>query len=208
MPLTEASPLRAQLHVYPIEQLRELQRVFGWLDDDYDKIPVERAVLGDPALDGTVLRLPMVYGPGDRLHRLHGLLRQMDAGAPRIAFAEEVAHWRSPRGYVENVAAAIVLAAEADRARRRVYNVGEPESLSELEWARRVAAVAGWRGECEVLPTALAPAHLPRPGNLAQHWVADTSRIRSELGYREPVGREQAILRSIEWERSQPPPAQ
>ena len=49
--------------------MKLLQQVFGWVDDAYDKIPVERAVLGNPALPGIVLRLPMVYGPGDRLHR-------------------------------------------------------------------------------------------------------------------------------------------
>ena len=34
-----------------------LQQVFGWLDDEYDKIPVEREILADNELPGTVLRL-------------------------------------------------------------------------------------------------------------------------------------------------------
>jgi len=34
-----------------------LQKLFGWMDDEYDKIPVERAILSDPELPGTVLRL-------------------------------------------------------------------------------------------------------------------------------------------------------
>jgi len=56
-----------------------------------------------------------------------------------------------------------------------------------------------------VLPTARAPAHLLIPGNLDQHWVADTSRIRAELGYAEPVSRAEALRRTIEWERANPP---
>ena len=36
-----------------------------WADESYDKIPVERAIMGDPGLRSTVLRLPMIYGPGD-----------------------------------------------------------------------------------------------------------------------------------------------
>jgi nucleoside-diphosphate-sugar epimerase len=60
LPLTEDSPLRTRPSTYPPQQIRMLQSVFGWLDDDYDKIPVERAVLSDPSLPGTVLRLPMV----------------------------------------------------------------------------------------------------------------------------------------------------
>ncbi len=41
-------------------------------------------------------------------------------------------------------------------------------------------------------------------GNLDQHWVAETARIREELGYREPIAREEAIRRTIEWERAPP----
>jgi nucleoside-diphosphate-sugar epimerase len=40
------------------------------------------------------------------------------------------------------------------------------------------------------------------PGNLAQHWVVDTSRIRRELGYRERIAREEAIRRTVAWERA------
>jgi nucleoside-diphosphate-sugar epimerase len=43
------------------------------------------------------------------------------------------------------------------------------------------------------------------PGNLEQHWSVDTSRIRSELGYREPVDLDDAIARTIAWERANPP---
>lgn len=201
MPLREDSPLRTQPQTYPAEQVQELQQVFGWLDADYDKIPVEQAVLGDPELEGRVLRLPMVYGPGDPLHRFRAVLQQMESGAREILFEETAARWRSPRGYVENVAAAIVLAAEADHTSSPVYNVGEAESFSELEWARQIAAVAEWRGEFVVLPTDRAPEHLRIRGNLEQHWVVDTTRIRRELGYHEPVVRKEAIRRTIEWER-------
>ena len=71
VPLTENSPLRTTVQTYPPEQIKMLQTIFGWVDDEYDKIAVERAVLSDPELPATVLRLPMIYGPGDRLHRFH-----------------------------------------------------------------------------------------------------------------------------------------
>jgi nucleoside-diphosphate-sugar epimerase len=66
LPLVESSALRTRLQTYPPAQMAALKQVFGWVDDDYDKIPADRAVLDDPATAGTVLRLPMVYGPGDR----------------------------------------------------------------------------------------------------------------------------------------------
>jgi nucleoside-diphosphate-sugar epimerase len=204
VPLTEESPLRTRLQTYPPAQIAMLQQVFGWLDDEYDKIPVEREILGDAQLRGTVLRLPMVYGPGDPLHRLLPIVKRIDDGRRVILIEEKLAAWRAPRGYVENVAAAIALAATNQRAAGRTYNVGEAESLSELEWARRVAAVAGWTGEFVVLPADRMPPHLLMPGNAEQHWSTDTTRIRAELGYREPIAQQEAIRRTIEWERANP----
>lgn len=205
LPLTESSPLRSKLQTYPPAQLATLQHTFGWLDEEYDKIPVERAILGDRDLAGTVLRLPMVYGPGDKLNRFFPVLKRIDDGRPAIVMAEDFARWRGTKGYVDDVAAGIALAAVSDRARSRIYNVGEPAAISELEWARMIAEATGWPGEFVVLPNASAPAHLRPPGNFAQHWVADTTRIREELGYRERLAREEAVRRTIEWQRANPP---
>jgi len=203
LPLTEASPLRTVLRTYPPDRIRLLQSVFAWVDDEYDKIPVEQAVLGHPRLPGTVLRLPMVYGPGDPLHRFRGWLRRMDDGRPAILFAEDYARWRGTKGYVEDVAAAIALAATDDRAAGRVFNVGEADALTEREWAGRLASVAGWGGRLVALPRQETPPHLVLPGNTAQHWVASSDRIRRELGYRESVPRDEALRRTVAWERAQ-----
>jgi nucleoside-diphosphate-sugar epimerase len=204
VPLTESSALRTKLQTYPPERIAMLQQVFGWLDDEYDKIPVEREILGDPHLPGTVLRLPMVYGPGDRLRRFQPIVKRVVDGRRTILFEEKHAAWVAPRGYVENVAAAIALAATSPQAAGRVYNVGEVKNVSELEWARQVAAAMAWSGEFVVLPKHRMPAHLLMPGNLDQHWSIDTTRIREELGYAEPVAPAQAIRRTIEWERANP----
>ena len=204
VPLTEQSPLRTKLQTYPPDRIKMLQQVFGWLDDEYDKIPAEREILGDAELAGTVLRLPMVYGPGDRLHRLMPIVKRIADGRRVILLEEKLARWRAPRGYVENVAVAVAGAATNGAAAGRIYNVGEPENLSELEWAQRVAAVAGWTGELVLLPADRMPAHLLMPGNTEQHWSTDTTRIREELGYREPIAQEEAIRRTIEWERANP----
>jgi nucleoside-diphosphate-sugar epimerase len=166
---------------------------------------VEREVLGHSGLPATVLRLPMVYGPRDPLNRLLPIVKRMDDGRKAIPLSAGMAQWRGPRGYVENVAAAIVLAATSERAAGRIYNVAEQGSFTELEWAQKVASVAGWDGQFVVLPDERAPAHLRPPGNSAQHWVADTTRIRRELGYREPIGYAVAIRRTIEWTRASLP---
>jgi nucleoside-diphosphate-sugar epimerase len=203
LPLTESSPLRTKLQTYPPEQMAILEQAFGWVDSEYDKIPVERTLLGVPDLPATVLRLPMVYGPGDRLRRLHPLVKRFDDG--RRTIIVPLAEWRASRAPVENVAAAIALAASTETTTGRVYNVGDSDALSELAWAEVIARVAGWTGKLVALPDDQLPAHLRMPGNTAQHWIADTGRIRDELGYVEPVSRDEAVRRAIAWERTTPP---
>jgi nucleoside-diphosphate-sugar epimerase len=205
LPLTESSPVRTKLQTYPPAQIAKLQQIFGWLDEEYDKIPVERAVLSDARLPGTVLRLPMVYGPGDKLHRFLPILKRISDRRPAIILTEELAAWRGTKGYVDEVAAAIAAAAASDRAAGRVYNVGEADALSELEWARLIANATGWHGEFVIVPNDRAPAHLQTPANFAQHWVADTTRLQRELGYRERITRDEAVRRTLEWELANPP---
>jgi nucleoside-diphosphate-sugar epimerase len=205
VPLTEESELRRSLHPYPLEGVQLMRQVFSWITDDYDKIPAERVVMNDRELPGTVLRLPMAYGPGDLLHRFYPVVKRITDGRRHIIFPETLAAWRSPRGYVENVAAAIALAATDERAARRIYNVCEEPSFSELEWARKIAAAMLWDGDFVVLPVERTPRHLQKPGNAAQHWTASSARIRQELGYQEPVAVEEAIRRTIRWERENPP---
>ena len=104
LPLTEDSELRTSRNTYPPDVLKRLRTsLYPWIDDEYDKIPVEQAVLGDAKLPGTILRLPMIYGPGDPLHRFHPVLKRIDDGRKQIIFADDVAPLRTPRGYVEDV---------------------------------------------------------------------------------------------------------
>jgi nucleoside-diphosphate-sugar epimerase len=205
MPLTEESETRTRLNVYPEEILLALRQTFEWLDADYDKVPVEREILAAAGLERAVVRLPMVYGPGDPLHRLFPLIKRMDDGRSFILLPDDLAGWRSPRGYVDNVAAALALSATAEQLPSAIYNVAEPEAWSELEWARKVAAAAGWSGEIRVLPRDHLPKHMLMPGNFAQHWVMSSNLIRSQLGYKERVNEAAAIDGAIAWERAHPP---
>jgi nucleoside-diphosphate-sugar epimerase len=204
-PLREDSDLRTKQNVYGPELLTRLRQVFPWLDDEYDKIPVEQAVLGDPELPGTVLRLPMVYGPGDSLHRLFPYLKRMDDNRPAILLQEDVASWHGPRGYVENVAAAIALATVSHQAAGRIYNVAEPCAWSEEEWVKKLAQNVGWTGHIKKIPEGSMPTHLRIPYRNDQHWDMSSRRIREELGFSEPFRGDAALARTIDWERSHPP---
>lgn len=206
LPLTEDSELRSK-PAYTPQQMEMGRKLFAWVDGDYEKIAVEQVLLSDPALPATILRLPMIYGPRDHLRftRFYPLIKRMQDRRSKILFEEDAARWRASKGYVENIADAIVLAATSDAAAGHIYNVAEEDTLTELEWAQLIAAEMGWGGEFLVLPRKDIPPHLRNPGNLKQHWVASSKRIRQELGYDEALSRTKAIRRTINWECENPP---
>jgi nucleoside-diphosphate-sugar epimerase len=200
VPLAEDAPLRTVF--YPHRTQAEGPNDYKY---QYEKILVERVVMNDPDLPGTVLRLPAVYGPGDPQHRLFGYLRRMNDKRPHIVLGEGQARWRWTRGYVENVADAIALAVTNERASNRIYNVGQDDAPTEAEWISKIAKIAGWDGEVVSLPMELLPEHLQTASDHEHHLVTDTGRIREELGYDESVPFDEGLRRTIEWERAHPP---
>jgi nucleoside-diphosphate-sugar epimerase len=205
LPITEDSPLRTVRQLYSAEAIRMMQNVFTWVDNHYDKIAVEEAVLNTAGIVGTVLRLPMIHGPGDPLHRFFSLLKRIGDRRPSILLADDLAAWRCPRGYVDNIAHAIALAATSVQAGGRVYNVCDELALPEVEWQAKIAKQTDWAGKFVVLPRARTPGHLLQPGNAAQHVVVSSDRIRTELFYKERVSVEEGIRRTIAWQQENTP---
>lgn len=165
--LSEDAPLRSVLYPYRA-QASSQDALQYW----YEKILAERAVLSEPALPGTVLRLPKVYGPGgnEDLATIYRYRNHSD--------------WRWTHGFVENVAAAVVLAATHPSAGNRVYNVGEaytPTIAERLAW----------------LPHSTIEPDLTSHFDFTQNMAYDTSRIRTELGYREIIAEEEGLLRTL-----------
>ena len=202
VPLSEQAPLREKLYLY--RDRGAAGRSEQWMQT-YEKILVERTLMNHPDLPATILRLPMVYGPRDDQQRLFPYLKRMDDQRPAIVLEEGYAHWRCSRGFVENVAAAVVLAVTNPRASGRVYNVGDEPSFSMSQWIRALGDVAGWHGAIVALPQAQLPEALWSTINPRQDLIFDTRRLRQELGYREQVSLDEALERSIAWQRSSPP---
>jgi nucleoside-diphosphate-sugar epimerase len=170
--------------------------------DNYDKILVENVVMEQPDLPATVLRLPAVYGPGDKAYRLRPYIQRIDDGRSAVLLASGQARWRWTRGYVENVAAAIVLAVTNDRAAGRIYNIGEASTPTEQEWVERIGAAAAWRGAVVSAPADELPTHLQQPFDWRYDLHTSTNRIREELGYAERISTQEALRRTLAWERS------
>ena len=191
VPLNEASPLRAE----PSPDLA--------VGIDYDNLEVERALrLGEPPV--TILRLAVVYGPGDPYNRLGGYLRRMDDRREAIILEERVASWRWSREYVANVAAAIATVVADPRSAGRVYNVAPETTLTEEEWVRAIAAAAGWRGEIVRVPSNVLPDAMRLGIDVRQDLVMDSSRIRHELGFEPPVSLEDGLQSTVAWARKMP----
>jgi len=166
--LTESSPLRETLYPY-----RAQAKSPNELNYFYDKILVEREIRGQPQLlPATVLRLPKVYGPGD------------NANLATIYGYRDHPTWRWTHGYVENVAAAIVLAALHPRAGNRVYNIGEANTPTIAE-------------RLQTLPPSACPQIKTEQYDFSNDIAYDTTRIRRELGYTEPVSYEEGLRRTL-----------
>ncbi len=200
VPLTEDSPLRDRLFPYRDKAQGPNDFLFS-----YEKILMERAVMSEPVLPATILRLPMVYGPGDYQHRLFEYLKRMDDKRPAIILPRNVSRWRGLRGYVEDIGCAVALCVTNDRVAGRIYHVADPENITEAEWVHRIAQAAGWSGEIVTLPDEQLPPHLKHNYDTSQDWSLDSSRIRQELGYSEPTLPDEAMGRSVAWERANPP---
>ena len=166
--LTEDAPLRTVLFPY-----RRLAKSPDELNYIYDKILVEREALEQSRLPATILRLPKVYGPGG------------NADLATVYGFREHLNWRWTHGYVENVAAAIVLTALHPGAKHRIYNVGESYTPTVGE-------------RLKLLPASDIPAADTRAYDFRYNIAYDTSRIRKELGYEEPVSDEEAVRRTFQ----------
>lgn len=165
--LSEESPLRKTLYPYRAEAKSSDDLTYI-----YEKVLVEKHVLGHPQLPGTVLRLPKVYGP------------QSNANLETIYRYRDRPNWRWTHGYVENVASAIVLASLHPVAANRVYNVGEAYTPTIAERLRH-------------LPTSTLSAIAAGTYDFRQDIAFDSTRIRTELGYQEPVSYEEGLKRTL-----------
>ena len=191
LPLTEDSPLREKLSQDGLT---------------YDKTGVEAALRAQSELSVAILRLPAMHGPGDGQHRLFPYVKRMDDGRRTILLDETLANFRWARGYAEDVAHAIVLAITDPRAAGRTYNVAYPTAHMEADWVREIGRIADWNGEVVALPAAQLPESLRQDKlDLRQDYLVGSTRIRDELGYTEQVPFEEALRRTIAWERANPP---
>ncbi|MDR0608813.1 MAG: NAD-dependent epimerase/dehydratase family protein [Planctomycetaceae bacterium] len=188
MPLNEYSRLRDVLYPYR----GKLKTDFA---NDYEKIFVEREALQSPVMDVILLRLGMVYGKNDPNHRFLEPIKKMSQSVEQIELSNDTANFRASKCYVKDIAGGIKLAVESN-LRNEIYNLAALETLTELEWYQEIAKQMDWHGNIVVTQKNSAPNEL----NLNQHLIADTTKIRNQLGYKEKFSISEGLQETIRWE--------
>lgn len=193
--IDESSALRETRYPYRSHPPRDAHDPNRYLDE-YDKIPIEDAVRGLKTT-WTILRLPMVYGPGDRQRRFRWAIRHMADNDEPLVIPRQWAAWTTTYGYIDDVAAGIALVLGHDSAANRVFNIGERVPVTQIEWARRIAAVMAWHHEIEAADVSSELARQAGSLDLEVPFKVDSARIRQELGYTESVSIGDSLYQTI-----------
>ncbi len=148
----------------------------------------------------THFRYPYVYGPKQLAPREWCIVRRILDGRRRIIVADDGLTLHH-HGYTENLAHAVLMAVDQPEASAgRLYNVGDDEVLSVRQVIELIAVELGAELELVSMPWEFAlPARPLATQPLPTHRVLDTSRIRTELGYRDLVPARIAIGRTAAW---------
>jgi nucleoside-diphosphate-sugar epimerase len=193
VPLTESSALRTGR--YPLRDL------LPGLGEHYDKLDVEPLYL---ARDACVLRLSLIYGEHDGQRREEFVLRRVRAGRRRIPFGAGTS--LDTRCYVGDVASAVLAALDrAPAAASQVFNVGDLATGTARDWALAILAAAGSSASLVTVPEDLVPPDLEDTRSIAQHFLVDSRKAATALGWR-PSDPAETIPASVRWHLENPPP--
>ena len=146
----------------------------------------------------TVLRPPLVYGPGVRANFL-ALLGAVARGWP-LPLAS-IANRRSLVG-AGNLADAVVRCVEAPRAVGRTFAVTDGAPVSTPALCRAIGAALGRAPRLFAFPPALLEL-APPARKLTRSLALDDSAIRRELGWAPPRTFEEGVRLTVEWFKAQ-----
>lgn len=196
-PADEDDPLRGFRYPYR-QNTRRPRGVEDDLFEDYDKIILEEATAADRRFETTVIRAPMIFGPGDKQHRFKWAIDAVRSNDV-VEIDERAARWPNSYGYVDDIAEAMVLAATAPQAAGRTYNAGQDFVRTPIEWLLVFGVILGKRIEVVEVPADKQALLAERAdaSNLDYPLTLDTSRIRQELGFAELMPERDELLATV-----------
>jgi UDP-glucose 4-epimerase len=162
------------------------------------KADAEKALRAIEGLRLTVLRPPLVYGPGVRANFL-ALLRALSRGWP-LPFAS-IENRRSLVG-AGNLADAVVRCIETPQTAGRTYCVTDGAPVSTPALCRAIAAALGREARLFAFPAALLEV-VPAARKLTRSFELDDGAIRRELRWTPPRKLEDELRLTADWFRRQ-----
>lgn len=162
------------------------------------KASAEAGLRAVPGLSLTLLRPPLVYGPGVKANLL-ALMRAIARGWPLpLASIEN----RRSLVYVGNLADAVVRCVEAPQAAGNAYGVADGAPVSTPALCRALGAALGRPARLFRFPPSLL--ELARPAtSLTRSLVIDDRALRRELDWAPAHSFEEGLRRTAEWFRTQ-----
>ncbi|MEE8473342.1 MAG: NAD-dependent epimerase/dehydratase family protein, partial [Dehalococcoidia bacterium] len=146
----------------------------------------------------TIMRFPLIYGPRQLAPPEWSIIRRILDGRKQLMVPDGGLRLER-RGYAENMARAIMLAAEQPEVSGgQIYNVADETILSLRDWIDTIAKALGHQWELVSLPFWLARPSRPYAGR-SHHRVLDISKVVAHLGYTDAVPTREAIRRTVEW---------
>ena len=152
-------------------------------------------------IEVSVVRPPLVYGPGVRANFL-SLLRLAAGGLPLPLGAA-----RAPRSmvFIDNLVDALIACATRPHGSPATYFVSDGHDFAVAELVRLLRAEMGLPARLWPLPAGLvrAAARMLGRSDVAQRLFSplqvDTGRIRRELGWSPPLTAEEGLRRTVRW---------
>ena len=146
----------------------------------------------------TIMRFPLIYGPRQLAPPEWSIIRRILDGRKHLIVPDGGLRLER-RGYVQNAARAVLLAAgQPEASAGRIYNVADDTILSLRDWINAIARRLGHQWELVSVPFWLARPTRPYAGR-SHHRVLDIVKIQSQLGYTDEVPTWEAIIRTVDW---------
>ena len=156
-----------------------------------------------PAQQVTIVRTPLVYGPGVRAN----FLKLMELVDRQLPIPLGAIRNRRSMIFVRNLTHALATAAAKEEAAGETFLVSDNEDVSSAELVRRIARALGRKPRLVPIPPAFLKALATVTGRsatlekIAGDLEVDTSHFSQRIGWRPPFSMTQGLAETAEWFR-------